>query len=215
MDSITGPIDKIEELIGHSPHPAIVAVPLGAWTVSNVADVLYMVTGNDALDATAEVSMAVGLVGAAGAAITGLRDYGYIPKDRQPNHEIATRHAVGNAVVCSLFMTSYVMRARSRVSGGRAGLAPRLLALAGGALSAYTGWLGGKLVSEYGEAVKPVMDQQQEREVERQENEGSPPLEASEPRRDEPIPAGRQEAREAPAQPGRHRNNGGTRRRHR
>jgi hypothetical protein len=35
----------------------------------------------------------------------------------------------------------------------------RLLALSGGALALYTAWLGGKLVEEYGEAVKPVMEQ--------------------------------------------------------
>ena len=38
MDPITKAIDKTEELLGHSPHPAIVAVPIGAWTVSVVCD---------------------------------------------------------------------------------------------------------------------------------------------------------------------------------
>lgn len=37
MDPITKAIEKVEEIIGHSPHPAIVAVPLGAFVVSNVA----------------------------------------------------------------------------------------------------------------------------------------------------------------------------------
>ena len=35
---IIGLIDKTEELLGHSPHPAIVALPIGAWSVSNVSD---------------------------------------------------------------------------------------------------------------------------------------------------------------------------------
>ena len=38
MDSITKVVDKTEELLGHSPHPAIVSVPLGAFVVSNVCD---------------------------------------------------------------------------------------------------------------------------------------------------------------------------------
>ena len=38
MDPITKAIDKTEELLGHSPHPAIVALPLGAFAVSNVCD---------------------------------------------------------------------------------------------------------------------------------------------------------------------------------
>ena len=82
MDPISYVIDKVEELLGHSPHPAIVAVPLGAWTVSNVCDGLAMATGEDGYDNAARIRMAVGLVGAAGAAVTGLRDYSHIPKDR-------------------------------------------------------------------------------------------------------------------------------------
>ncbi len=160
MDPITGTIDKLEEVLGHSPHPAIVALPVGAWTVSNICDSLYLMTGNDAYDNAAQVSMAIGLVGAAGAAVTGLRDYGYIPQDRQPSHDVATTHGLGNAVAGTLFMTSYVLRSRDRAAGYRTGLFPRLLALAGGGLAMYTAWLGGKLVQEYGEAVKPVMDQQ-------------------------------------------------------
>lgn len=160
MDPITGSIDKLEAALGHSPHPAIVALPIGAWTVSNICDGLYLMTGNEAYDNTAQVSMAIGLIGAAGAAVTGLRDYGYIPQDRQPSHDVATTHGLGNAVAGTLFMTSYVLRSRDRAAGYRTGLFPRLLSLAGGALSMYTAWLGGKLVQEYGEAVKPVMDQQ-------------------------------------------------------
>ncbi len=160
MDPITGKIDKLEEVIGHSPHPAIIALPVGAWTVSNICDALYLVTGNEAYDNTAKVSMAIGLIGAAGAAVTGFRDYGYIPQDRQPSHDVATTHGLGNAVAGTLFMTSYVLRSRDSAAGYRTGLFPRLLALAGGGLAMYTAWLGGKLVQEYGEAVKPVMDQQ-------------------------------------------------------
>ncbi|MBV8486815.1 MAG: DUF2231 domain-containing protein [Planctomycetaceae bacterium] len=156
MDLITRSIDAIEDSIGHSPHPAIVTVPVGAFVTSNVSDGLYMLTGNEMYDDAAHVSMAVGLFGAAGALVTGLRDYGYIPQDRQPSHDIATTHGLGNAIVGSLFLTSFIMRTRDRAAGYRPGLVPRLLALAGGALAVYTAWLGGKLVEEYGEAVKPM-----------------------------------------------------------
>jgi uncharacterized membrane protein len=157
MNPITRSIDAIEKTIGHSPHPAIVNVPIGAFVASNVSDGLYMLTGNEGYDDAAQVSMAVGLVGAAGAALTGLRDYGYIPQDRQPSHDVATTHGLGNAVVGTLFLTSFIMRTRDRAAGYRAGFVPRLLALTGGALAMYTAWLGGKLVQQYGEAVKPVM----------------------------------------------------------
>jgi uncharacterized membrane protein len=160
MDPITKAIDKTEDFLGHSPHPAIIALPLGAWAVSNACDGLGMLTGDDRYDDAARVSMAIGLVGAAGAVLTGVRDYGYIPADRQPNHSIATTHGLGNAVVGSLFITSYALRTRDHAAGRRTSMLSRLLALTGGALSLYTAWLGGKLVEEYGEAVKPVMEQQ-------------------------------------------------------
>lgn len=157
MDPISYAIDKTEELIGHSPHPAIVAVPLGAWTVSNVCDGLGLVTGDESLDDAARISMAVGLVGAAGAVVTGLRDYSHIPKDR-PSHAVATSHGLYNAVVVSLMTASFVIRLRDHDKGRRTSLPARLLGLAGGGLSLYSAWLGGKLVEEMGEGVKPVQD---------------------------------------------------------
>jgi uncharacterized membrane protein len=171
MDPITKAIDKTEELLGHSPHPAIVTLPLGAFVVSNVCDTLGLLSGGERYDDAARWSMAIGLVGAAGAVLTGVRDYGYIPADRQPNHSIATTHGLGNAVVGSLFATSYVLRSRAHAAGRRTGTLARLLALSGGALSLYTAWLGGKLVEEYGEAVKPVMERH-DAEEEGQEDDG-------------------------------------------
>lgn len=161
MDPITAAIDRTEEILGHSPHPAIVTLPLGAFVVSNVCDVLGGMTGGERFDDAARLSMGIGLVGAAGAMLTGIRDYGYIPADREPNHSVATTHGLGNAVVGTLFFTSYVLRSRDRAAGRRTRPMARLFGLAGGALSLYTAWLGGKLVEEYGEAVKPVMDQHQ------------------------------------------------------
>lgn len=39
-----------------------------------------------------------------------------------------------------------------------------MLSLTGGGISLYTAWLGGKLIQEMGEAVKPVMDELSEQE---------------------------------------------------
>jgi uncharacterized membrane protein len=150
-------LDQTEEVLGHSPHPAIVELPLGAWAVSNISDGMALVTGDKRYDDVARVSMGIGLVGAAAAAVTGIRDYSFIPEDR-PSHDIATKHALGNTVVATLFATSYILRVRDQEEGRPTSLLARTLALAGGGLALYTAWLGGKLVYEYGEAVKPVMD---------------------------------------------------------
>jgi uncharacterized membrane protein len=169
MDPISFVIDKTEELIGHSPHPAIVAVPLGAWTVSNVCDGLAMATGDQAYDAAARISMAVGLIGAAGAVVTGLRDYSFIPEER-PSHDVATTHGLGNGLAASLMVASYVLRVKDHAAGRQTGVGARLLALTGGGISLYTAWLGGKLLEEMGEGVKPVMDQLSEQEREEEDH---------------------------------------------
>ncbi|WP_435015521.1 DUF2231 domain-containing protein [Tundrisphaera sp. TA3] len=148
-------IDAVHQLMGHSPHPAIVTVPLGAWTVSNVCDGLAVATGRDEFDDAASISMAVGLVGAAGAVVTGLRDYSHIPQDR-PSHEVATAHGLTNAVAVSLVAASYILRSRDRAAGRPTGLGARLLGVAGGGASLYAAWLGGKLVEEMGEGVQPM-----------------------------------------------------------
>lgn len=159
MDPISPVIDAVEEVLGHSPHPAIVTVPIGSWVVSNICDGLAMATGEDSYDDAARLSMAVGLAGASVAIVTGLRDYSYISPERE-SHGVATAHGLGNAVVASLFTASYILRTRSHARGEPTGPLARVLALAGGGLSLYTAWLGGKLVEEYGEGVQPVMEQQ-------------------------------------------------------
>ncbi len=158
MSAIFKAIDKVEEGLGHSPHPAITDLPVGAWTVSGISDVMGMLSRDRAYDDCARISTGIGLFGTAGAVLTGLRDYSYIPRDRQPNHDIATRHALSNAVVGTLFAASYFLRARDQRVGRRTGLLARLLGLSGGSLMLYSAWLGGKLVQELGEAVKPVME---------------------------------------------------------
>ena len=159
MDPISYVIDKTEELIGHSPHPAIVAIPLGAWTVSNICDGMAMATGEEGYDDAARISMAIGLVGAVGAAVTGLHDYSKIPKER-PSHSVATTHGLGNALATSLVAASFALRVKAHAEGQRTSVPARLLALAGGGISMYTAWLGGKLVEEMGEGVKPVMERE-------------------------------------------------------
>ena len=153
FDPFSFVIDKVEELMGHSPHPAIVTVPLGAFTVSNICDGLAAATGDKTYDDAARISMAVGLVGTAAAAVTGLRDYSRIPRD-QEGHDIATQHGIGNGVMAAMMATSYILRVRGKALHREASVPARVLALGAGGLSLYTAWLGGKLVEELGEGVK-------------------------------------------------------------
>ena len=155
VDPVTYVIDRIEDLMGHSPHPAIVTVPIGAYTVSNVCDGVASLTGDKTYDDAARISMAIGLVGAAAAAVTGFRDYSRIPTDRGDDaHSVATSHGIGNAVATTMMAASFILRVRDHAHDREASVASRALALGAGTLTLYTAWLGGKLISEYGESVK-------------------------------------------------------------
>ena len=155
FDPISWTIDRVEDLMGHSPHPAVVAVPIGAYTVSNLCDGLASLTGEKSYDDAARISMAVGLVGAAASAVTGMRDYSRIPRDRAGHaHRIATQHGLGNMVPTGMMPASFVLRVRDHAANREAGMTSRALALGAGTLTLYTAWLGGKLIQELGEGVK-------------------------------------------------------------
>jgi len=164
MDLIFNFLEKVEEKLGHSPHPAIVSLPIGAWTVSAFCDVLGLLTGRQVFNDTARISMGIGLAGAVGAVLTGIHDYSYIPRER-PTHDIATSHALLNSTAATLFATSFIMRGRE-LAGEEASpsFAARAIALSGWGLSLYSAWLGGILVEGHGEAVKPVIRWQAEEE---------------------------------------------------
>lgn len=60
---------------GHPAHPALTDVPIGAWTTTLVLDILAAACGDEALDRAADITLAIGLAGAAGAALTGFTDW--------------------------------------------------------------------------------------------------------------------------------------------
>jgi len=155
-------IEKIEAKVGHSLHPAVVSIPIGAWTVSAISEFLALMTKKSSFDDSAKISTAVGLAGASASLLTGLHDYSYIPKNR-PSHSIATTHALGNITATALFATAFVLRIPCG-NGKLTQTIARLLTFCGTIVIVYTGWLGGKLVEEQGEAVLPIIKEQNEAE---------------------------------------------------
>jgi nitrite reductase/ring-hydroxylating ferredoxin subunit len=123
--------------LGHPLHPALVGIPLGAWTVAFVLDLVEEATGERHLRRGADLAVAVGLAGAAGSAVTGLTDW----KDVQgPPRRTGMVHALLNITATALYVASAVQRKRRNRGAGRA------LAYAGFGLSMTASWLGGHLV---------------------------------------------------------------------
>jgi nitrite reductase/ring-hydroxylating ferredoxin subunit len=88
----------------------------------------------------ADASIGIGLVGAAGAAITGVTDWQDVDP---PARRIGMIHGMLNVTATALFATSLILRKRkSRISG-------RILAGLGYGVMAYAAHLGGKMVYDY------------------------------------------------------------------
>lgn len=115
--------------LGHPLHPAIVAVPLGAWTTTLLLDLTDM-------EEAADFSLRVGVVSALGAAVTGAAQW---QDTTGKPRRVGLLHAALNVGATALYGGSWLMRAR----GARgAGIALSTLGYATGMFSA---WLGGDL----------------------------------------------------------------------
>ncbi len=133
---------------GHPFHASVVPVPIGAWVGVLVLDVV----SKTARDGTgyfraATVLLAVGLVGAAVAALFGFMDYSQIAKRTKANRT-ATIHLTLNLLVIGVLLGSFLGRIDNDAdSTPTVHLLVVAVALA---VLGVSGWLGGKLSYHYG-----------------------------------------------------------------
>lgn len=123
--------------LGHPLHPVLTDIPLGAWSAAVVLDALESSTGQRSLGKGADLAVKVGVVGAVGAAVTGITDWQHTSS--RPRR-IGSAHAMLNTISLAFYLGSLV----SRSSGSRA--TGRNLALAGFLTSTAAAYLGGHLV---------------------------------------------------------------------
>ena len=134
------------ELVGHPVHPVVVALPVGAWSLTAWHDVRGAVTGNPRHDHVADAALRFGIAGAVLAAVTGVVQY---PDTRGAARRETAVHAALNTVGLGLYLASAVLRARGQRSLGRR--------VAVGALGVVgtSGWLGGDIAFRHGVGVRP------------------------------------------------------------
>ena len=129
--------------LGHPLHPVFTDIPVGAWTAALVLDALETLSGAEECGKAADLAIGVGLIGAAGAAVTGLTDWS---ETDEPGRSIGLVHGAMNVIATSLYTASWIMRKRRRSRDS--GVALSMLGYATTLASAY---LGGHLV--YGEQI--------------------------------------------------------------
>lgn len=134
----------------HPIHPMLVHFPVATWFLSTIGDVIGLFT-NEQVSWMAGVLLVIGTITALLAMVTGLLELGKIDQ-QSPAMKIANQHMM-------LMMTSWSFYAISlflRLDGTRLGQ-PDILAVAmsvaGFIILCIAGWLGGKLVYEYGTGV--------------------------------------------------------------
>src|SRR5579859_5765076 len=61
--------------LGHALHPMLTDVPLGSWSGTLLLDLAWLNEGSDGMANGADLTLLLGLLGATGAAVTGLSDW--------------------------------------------------------------------------------------------------------------------------------------------
>lgn len=126
--------------LGHPLHPIVVTMPLGAWTLTALFDLLGE-------RRAADLCLRVG-VGAAGlAALSGLAQWHDVTGYERPRR-IGTIHSLLNTAATGAYIGSWALRSSGRRG---AGIATSLVGL--GIVSA-SGWLGGHLSYTLGVGVE-------------------------------------------------------------
>lgn len=126
--------------LGDPLHVVLTDVPIGAWTATMVFDSIDIFLNRREFAQAADASIAIGLAGAAAAAVTGLTDWSDVDP---PARRTGLIHALLNIGATALFTTSLILRKqRSRARG-------RIASALGYAVMSYAAHLGGRMVYGY------------------------------------------------------------------
>src|SRR5438105_3206988 len=135
---------------GHPFHPILVTVPIGAWVSSLVFDISSHVIDRPAfLTQGSEWLIAIGVLGALGAAMVGFLDLFAIPT-ATPAFRTGLVHMSLNLTVTTAYVVNFFWRHGQYTNGHTVGGGQLTLAAVSLAVLAASGYLGGKLAYRYG-----------------------------------------------------------------
>lgn len=126
--------------LGEPLHVVLTDAPIGAWTMALVFDGFELMTHRREFALAADMSIAIGLVGATGAAVTGVTDWLDVDP---PARRIGMMHGLLNVGATAAFAASFVLRKKKSRIGGR------LCAALGFAVMTFAARLGGQMIYEH------------------------------------------------------------------
>lgn len=126
--------------LGEPLHVVLTDLPIGAWTLAMFFDGIDVIRGRREFAQAADASIGIGLLAAAGAAVTGLADWSDV---NPPARKMGLVHGLLNIGATAMFTISLWLRKKKQRSGGR------IAAAVGYSLISYSAHLGGKMVYEH------------------------------------------------------------------
>jgi len=144
---------KFKDLLQGKPlgiplHVVIVHFPIALFALSVVLDIASYAGGGNAPVRGAFYTLALGLIGAALAAVPGLADYTTIRADH-PARRIATWHMIFNIAAVALYAISLGLR-WGQLDLARTPALPFMLSIVGILIIGVSGYLGGEMVYREG-----------------------------------------------------------------
>jgi len=132
---------------GHPLHPVITDVPIAAWMLTAIFDIIWLISHTPWAAYGAFVSVIAGLVGAVGAIVTGLTDWS---DTYGAERRVGLNHALFNACATLLYLISFVLRL---LAGPGDSIAAVMLGFVGLVSVIYAAYLGGDMVFTTGTGV--------------------------------------------------------------
>src|SRR5713226_1237073 len=123
--------------LGHPLHPVITDVPVTAWMLTAVFDIIWLIAHPTWAAYGAFVAVIVGLLGALGAIVTGLTDWS---DTYGVERRVGLNHALYNAIATILYLVSFVLRL---VTGPDDSMVAAIVGFVGLASVIYAEYLGG------------------------------------------------------------------------
>ena len=95
--------------LGHPLHPAITDVPIGAWLLAVIFDIIWLIApdANAWAARGAEAAVLIGILGALAAAVTGLTDWS---DTYGAERTVGLYHAGLNTLALVLYVVSFILR---------------------------------------------------------------------------------------------------------
>ena len=133
-------------IAGHPIHPMLITIPIAAFVLSLVGDLLFLGTGVPFWYAAAFWLIIAGIIGGLAAAVPGVIDY--VTSVPPAARRTARTHGLMNVAIVVLYAVNAYLRATQVLDGAMVGwtVALSVLGVAGLMVS---GWLGGTLVYQH------------------------------------------------------------------